>query len=251
MKKKFLFLFSAVLLFSTFSCKKDTANPISNDLTLHFDINWKNVPLVLNKKYTYDNGKQFFFSRFNYFITDVKLISDTGSTKVLDVAFLDFTNLDTDQEAADGIEVTLKNLPKGNFTGISLGLGVSKSFNKTKPANYTSDSPLSKTSEYWDAWNSYIFCKVEGKMDTAGNNIYDRAFAYHMGSDAVFRTRTQTIPVAIGNSTTTPLIKVHTDLSKLLNGIDLSFDDGTHQLGDIQLSTIIMDNFFNDAITIE
>lgn len=244
MYKYFVLAILAVAVFS--SCKKDPIPAGKGSLALHFYAYTGDDLLVMNQLLDY-NGKAMRFSRFNFFISDITLIGADGDTKILDIAGMDFTGINDATDAAAGNVITIADIVEGDYTALKLGIGVSPELNAKKPTDFDSDHPLSKAGDYWDGWESYIFSKIEGLMDTDGNGSFERGIAYHTGSDEVYRIKTLTLPIEIkANQTAELSLKV--DLWKVLTGIDISEDDGTHLLGDIGLATIIMDNFAGDGI---
>ena len=48
---------------------------------------------------------------------------------------------------------------------------------------------MSLSGEYWAAWNSYVFTKIEGKGDNNGDGTFDDPqIALHLGSNEALRT---------------------------------------------------------------
>lgn len=218
-------------------------------LNLNFQAYIGDELMVMNKEVTY-NGLPMRISRFNFFISDITLVGASGESKVLDIASVNFTNVNDDAAAALGQIVSIPDVAEGNYTAIKIGVGVSADLNRMKPTDFAPGHPLSKSGDYWDGWESYIFSKTEGLMDTDGDGVFERGLAYHTGSDEVYRTNTITHEIEIKANTATDLpLKV--DLLKVMNGVDLSMDDGTHLLGDIGLATIIMNNFAGAGIVVK
>jgi hypothetical protein len=244
----FSLLISVVLITS---CKKD---PMPTDgkgsLNLNFQAYIGDELMVMNKEVTYNNTYPMRISRFSFFISDITLVGAGGETKVLDIASVDFTNVNDETAAAAGKTISIADIASGDYTAIKIGIGVSSELNRMEPSDFDPGHPLAKSGDYWDGWQSYIFSKTEGLMNVDGGADFERGLAYHTGSDEVYRTNTLTHTIKINANAATDLpLKV--DLLKIFDGIDLSSDDGTHLLGDLELATIIMDNFAGDGIVVK
>lgn len=177
MKKIFLLSMLAVLFLT--SCSED-----KGDLTLNFQLIYDDEPMVMLQPYDYPTGGKFFLSRVSFYISDVKL----GAESILPVEYIDLSNSHaTFESAKNGLDYTITDLPADNYTSLSFALGISASDNAKKPGDYTSSSPLSRSGEYWNAWESYVFYKIEGMLDTDNDGTMDQGVALHMGGDEVYK----------------------------------------------------------------
>jgi hypothetical protein len=168
-------------------------------------------------------------------------------TPLADVAKLDFTPLYSDEKAAAGLTLAYE-VPHGNYTGIQFSLGVSDDLNAKNPGQQPSSSPLSETSEYWDAWRSYIFSKLEGSVDTLNNNRFDKSFTIHTGgSEGVYKPLIFNRSIALHADS-----KLHfeIDMNKILEGMDLKTVEGAHDLNDVKKMKAFM-TAFSTAISIK
>jgi hypothetical protein len=234
-------------LFLTASkCKEEAVtNP---KLDINFKTIYNTTPFVLNKTYAYTNPSQVKFTRFNFFITKIALIGANGATTPLaDAVNLDFTPLYDDAKAAAGLTLSYE-VPHGNYTGIQFSLGVSDDLNAKNPGQQPSNSPLSEASEYWDAWRSYIFSKLEGSVDTLNNNRFDNSFTIHTGgAEGVYKPLIFNSLIALHNDTK---LNFEIDMNKVLTGIDLKTIGGAHDLNDIKKMKAFMASF-STAISIK
>ena len=243
----FLMLLPLALLLA--GCGDD--DPINGDLSLGFRATWGGAPLVMNDVLTYENGKQFKFDRFSFYVSEVTLLGGPDGDRVItDVDMVNLSAATTTSEAVAGVRLANVSIPVGVYSGIRLGLGLTGSQNAMKPAQFAQGHPLSAPGEYWDGWQSYIFAKVEGRVSSNNDGIFNFGFAYHTGSDEVFRTMSVTIPVTVDAGGVASLVGT-VDVKKLLAGIDLTDQTGGHTIGDIGLATILMDNFRSSALTFE
>ena len=139
---------------------------------------------------------------------------------------------------------------RDRYNTLALGIGVPADLNRTKPNEYSTSHPLGldNSGEYWEAWDSYIFVKIEGQYDSDNNGFDadDVAFAYHVGQDEFYKKLSAQFDSAInikaGESTN---IELRLDVEKLFitdNGelLELEAHDPSNQSDAMRL---IMDNF--------
>ena len=215
-----------------FACNNDTSpNPTS---TGHMHLVFDNVVGSSDLKLgtgTYQNaaGESFVITKFNYFVSNIRLRKEDGTDYVVPQDSSYFL-IQEDQPASQTI--TLNNVPVGNYTSLTFLIGVdsvrslsdiSKRTGVLDPGLTTHD-PM-----YWE-WNSgYIFMKLEGTSPAAPatqNNL----FLYHVGGfgggydgkKTVNNLRTVTLPfksdIANVQTTVTPTVQLTTDALKVFNG---------------------------------
>lgn len=246
-------LLLAAALFS--GCEKDEKpapqDPTPQDnFSLTFKVLYDGQPLEKYKNYPYGD-KTIQFNKFNIYLSDLTLLDAANEVKLSDIEWVDFTpDLAPNDEA---VEVEFKyDVPDGDYTGLKIGYGVKEDLNKKTPADFPSGHPLYIESEYWLGWQSYIFAKVQGKVDLDGDGTPEANIFYHCGSDAVYNTATmvQTIRVA-GNGSLT----VEFDLKKLFTFggqlLDLTVADNrttSHDASNIALGQMMMNNFKNATV---
>jgi hypothetical protein len=237
MKNWILFLLPLFLTAS--KCKE--AAVLNPQLNINFKTIYNTTPFVLNKTYPYNNPSQVKFTRFNFFITKIALIGANGATTALaDAAKLDFTPLYDDAKAAAGLTLSY-NVPHGNYTGIQFSLGVSDDLNTKNPNHQPANSPLSDAADYWDAWQSYIFSKLEGSVDTLNNNFFDKSFTIHTGgAEGVYKPLIFNQSIVIHSDTK---LNFEIDMNKILLGIDLKTIGGAHSLNDVNKMKAFMTAF--------
>ncbi len=239
MKKWLLFLLP--ILLSASKCKDESNIVVTAPFTINFKTIYNGNPFVLNKTYAYTSPSKVKFTRFNFFLTKIALIGANGTTVTLaDAAKLDFTPLYDDAKAATGLTLSYNAL-KGDYTGIQFSLGVSDDLNAKNPSQQPSSSPLADNSEYWDAWRSYIFSKLEGSVDTLNNNRFDKSFTIHTGgAEGVYKPLIFNQPISINDNTK---LNFEIDMNKILIGIDLKTIDGAHDLNDVKKMKAFMTAF--------
>lgn len=217
-------LFLLVLLGSFLSCS-DSDDEETSTLNVEFKLTYDGLPLTMFTNYTYPSGEVFYFSRFSFFTSDIKLKNSSGNyIDILDVRYNNLTNSHTG--AGNSYNFDIDDIKNGTYSAIKFGLGVPPSANAKTPANYDADHPLSNQSEYWGGWLSYIFTRTEGNIDFDDNGIPETGFALHTGADNAYRTIE--LPATI---TISPDQK-----AQLTIEIDLKKEFGVNPIYDIKLN---------------
>jgi hypothetical protein len=170
-------VFSGLIALLIFACKDDDKE---GTLTLHFKAVYDGQPLQTFHTYAYDPVQQIQFNLLSMYISDFTLYNSSSQKNLRDIELIDI-GFDDLQKAADGYTVVIDNVPAASYDGVLFGIGVPQDQNAKKPADFPSSSPLSKTGFYWEAWDSFIFMKTEGRLDTVGSGNFDVGFAMHTG----------------------------------------------------------------------
>jgi len=170
--------------FILLSCSTATPGPdvpAGGKIRLEFDNVVGDKNLVLNSV-TYKNAsnEDFVVTRFNYFISNIKLTRADGSVFVVPQ---DSSYFLVKEDTKTSQFVTLNNVPFADYTAAEFMVGVDSTRN-TAPIEKRQgvlDPSGSMTDDgmYW-AWNSgYIFVKLEG-TSSKGNPVNGK-FYYHIG----------------------------------------------------------------------
>ena len=217
------YLFFPVLALCFLSCGDDDAAGDTGDLTLNFKATFDGAPIVMFESETLTDYN-LCLERLNFYMSSISLVKKNGGEfKAMDVARIDFTEQNENAAgAAAGVDLVLADIPIGEYTAIKFGIGVSEALNSTTPADYSPNDPLGNTAEHWTGWSSYIFAKIEGKADEEFNGTCDKSFAFHIGSDAIYRNKQLAHTVAVGNG----------GQSKMNLSIDVKrlFEEGSNNL---------------------
>jgi len=236
MKNLLLLAFSLGLLVMS-SCKKDDE---VGTITLHFKATYDGLPLKTFETLPFENGEQLQFTLMSFYVSDLEL-TNQSSTEVLDDVELINLSFDNVAAADEGYTLTISNVAVGTYDGIRFGIGVPADVNQKKPADFPSSNPLSNTGYYWIPWDSYIFMKTEGRLDTLGSGALDLGFALHSGSDPLYRILEGSLPLTIEDGKETSL-DIVIDYKKLLEGIDIKTSPQNHNPEDIAIIQAIVDN---------
>ena len=236
------------LLFFVFvfilSCKKDK----EGSLTIHFVPTVEGLPLQMFQPLDVIDGLPLQFTHLSLLVSDLQLLNSSESELLDDIELVNMS-FDDIPSASEGYTIHVDGLPARDYNGIRFGIGVPPELNNQKPADFPSGNPLSNTSYYWEAWDSYIFMKIEGRIDTVAPVDFETSFALHTGSNPLYVIlENQMIPISIQDGVNTELT-IAFDYALLLNGVDIPASPQNHNPADtIQLNKIV--NNLQSAITL-
>lgn len=215
-------------------------------VNLNFTAVYDDAPLVLLQDYTYTNGDVINFGTSNFFISNVFLSNDDGDqVQIMDLDMIDFgaQNL-TAELAEEPISISINDVDPGDYSSITFSVGLDPETNQTRPSDYTPDSPLSLSGNYWVAWDSYIFAKFQGNLSNPdlGDNI---GWLFHTGKDEVYRTFTFPIEKSIDENVVNIDVELdHREIFALDNGyMDIRSKPTNHDPNDLEPFIIITENF--------
>jgi len=143
--------------------------------------------LTIGNKYTNASGEELTITKFNYFISNIKLKKTDGSEYVVPQDKSYFLIKLSDKTTQ---QFSLADVPLGEYTGISFVLGVDSLRNTLEPSKRTGALDVGGAAEdmYW-AWNTgYIFLKLEGTSPVAATQ--NNQFFYHIGGYGGYNTPT-------------------------------------------------------------
>jgi hypothetical protein len=228
MKKILSLLCAAIIAVSFLSCSDDDSNASSGPLTLEFDnvVGTTNLQLNTdNTPYTNSNGEAYKLTWLTYYVSNIKLKKADGTI------YSDPVKSDgsagyylIDENDAESQEVTLENVPAGDYTEVTFTIGVDAS----QVDQGAQTGALDPANNLFWSWNSgYIFLAVEGVSPVSTET--DNAFQYHVGgykedaaSNQVNNIRTITLSF---NGDTAPVRAQHEpevhvvfDVNKFFNG---------------------------------
>ncbi|MFD2570056.1 MbnP family protein [Spirosoma soli] len=176
---------------------------------------------------TYQNaaGESFNVTKFNYFISNIRLRKEDGSEYVVPQ---DSSYFLVEESRPASQTLTLRNIPTGNYTGMTFLIGVDSLRSSADMSLRTGVLDPGLTTHdpmYWE-WNSgYIFVKLEG-TSSAAPATQNNEFMYHVGGFGVIKKinnlRSATVTfsgdLAKVERATVPTIRLKTDVLKLFNG---------------------------------
>lgn len=218
------------------ACKDDE----EGTLIVRFLAEYDGQPLKTFDILPFDAPQRISFTHMSFYASDIALLKGSEHTGIRDIELVDLS-FDDPTDAAEGYALVLDGIEAGNYSGFEFGVGVPPDLNDDQPADFPSSNPLSKVSYYWDAWDSYIFMKTEGRLDTLGNGNPDLGFALHTGSDALYRVLTGPANIEIVDGGATE-IHVVIDYKTLLSGLDIKSNPQNHSPND----TIVIGGLYDN-----
>ncbi|MBN8666068.1 MAG: hypothetical protein J0M30_01105 [Chitinophagales bacterium] len=229
--KMFYSLLITLVTFTS-ACKKEAQPEFlpgdKGELVLEFDNIVGGTDLQLNTGvYTNAAGEEFKISMLNYYISNIVLTNEDGTTYTMPRDSSYFLI----KEENPSREIELGNVPAGNYTGISFLLGIDSTKNTAPVGERTGclDPAGDGAGMYW-TWNSgYIFLKMEGPADAATSA--DKKFRYHIGgfggysSTTINNIKKFNLAVPAGSRAEVrkdkahgPVIHILADAAKVMNG---------------------------------
>ncbi|MFZ4057994.1 MAG: MbnP family protein [Ferruginibacter sp.] len=227
MKKLLSIVLISTVLFT--SCKKsNTTNPnAKSDIAVHFDNIAGSAELALNTtNYTNAVGETFKVTKFDYYISNIRLKKTDGSEYVVPQNESYFLVKESDATMQD---LDLSGVPVGDYNAITFTLGVDSLKNCAPLSERTGvlDPAAGGLGMYW-VWNSgYIFLKMEGTSPAIAG--MSNAFQYHIGgfggmtAPTINNIKTITLSFPAGNVAfvregKVPEVHILADALKVLNG---------------------------------
>lgn len=187
-------MLSAAIVFS--SCKKKDEEEDNHDhgsttgsLKLSFDHVVNGTTLMLNSvNYINQNSDTFSVSKFQYYISNVKLTKTDNSIVDLPATY---RLISTDTVVNPSI--TILGVPVGNFKKISFMLGVDSTSNVSGAQSGDLDPSFGM---FWSWSSGYIFYKFEGKSPQSMET--NNAITYHIGGFSGVNSAIRNIDVDFG-----------------------------------------------------
>lgn len=246
MKRLFLPILFAASLLLIHSCKKD---PLLNErpattgtARISFTNMFADSLLELNtENYITVNADTFSCSLFKYYISNIVLTDVNGKNWYESESY----HL-LDQSELNSLHFTLNGIPEGEYNSIRFMIGVDSARNVSGSQTGALDPAHGM---FW-TWNSgYIFAKLEG--NSPQSILPGNAIVYHIGGYSGMYAAQRMIQISFGNNpaqiseTTTPEIRIKTDLANWFGPNILSISE-TPSVNDFNsISAGIADNYAN------
>jgi len=196
-----LTIIAATIIVATIGCGKNK----TGNITIVFKGTYGDDPLVMLEKYNYAFGEEIQYTKSDFYVTNVRLGASTGLGEVLkdaELVDLSFSNI-TDAEI--GYEFTITDIPAQTYNRFDFGIGVEQMLNATMPSDWPSSHPLSEP-RYWEDQSSYIFAKLEGKLDTLASGNADLNWSYHTGTNKLYISLSTNSQLNIADGGTTRIV---------------------------------------------
>ncbi len=217
------------------------------DIEVRVKAEYSDNPIVLFEKLQYPDGKSFYFTRISFFVENLQLYNEDKTITLINRDYIDLSpNLQNTLSSNEGSLLFSGVVEEGTYN-LRLSVGVNNFDNSRGPAGRSPNDPLSQGSEYWPAWNSYIFTRIEGWLDSNGDGIENQGVTLHLGGDEVYRTIELTDQIEVESSE--PLIMINIDMDEVFrtsgNQYDLTSFPQLHSLTHLPQMMFLADGFIN------
>lgn len=175
-------------------------------------------------------------NRLNYIVSNFTLTDVEGNTFTYpkDESYFIIS------EETGNTEVTLTQIPAGNYTTLTFGVGVDQEkYQQGAEGQGTLITEAENTEMMWDWQAGYKFLNFEGSFTSGGNSSSTTDFKIHMGSLGSsldnYRETTLAFPNddrALVSATMTPIIHLVADANHIL--------DGTHKIALTEQAVIMV-----------
>lgn len=208
-----------LLSFSIIGCRKDPVTvpvtPPSKNGTVKLEFTHVvgSENLVMNTAvYKNQNGDDYTVTKFNYYISNIKLNKADGSA---------FTELESyhllEQSAPSTLNFDIANVVPGNYKSITYTIGVDSARNT---AGVQSGALDPAKGMFWSWSTGYIMLKLEGTspQSTQAGNMYQLHGGGFKGTNSVLRTITLNLPQELVVNGNENHIHISADVRKTLGG---------------------------------
>jgi hypothetical protein len=251
MKSIFMMASCLLLSVSMIGCSDDET-PSKGSITLEFDNVVGEADLELNttdEPYTNAAGESYKVTTLKYYVSSIKLHRADGTIFEDEVSATgDKGYYLIDESDAESREVTLSNVPAGDYDQITFTIGVDAS----KVDEGAQAGALDPVNGMFWSWNSgYIFLKLEGTSSSSSDE--NNLIMYHVGGyTEPNNIRTKTIStgdhVATVRGNLTPEVHLIIDVNKFFDAPNqISFENAPvrHMPAD---NVVVAENYVNTFI---
>lgn len=234
--------FIIVLILLTFGCKEDQkkVEPITPKASASIRIQLMNGddPMMVFDTISLSSTEDFQLSLFKLYLSEIQVLNDEAeATEVGEVYLFD--------PAVASLNEWNIEIPEGEYTGVSMGFGLSPILNDADPGSFPNEHPLSSyQSMYWSMLK-YRFARIEGNYMSPDSMA---SVSYHPGTDELFERPTFNLsePIEVDESRDYEVL-ISIDVPSLFNGQDyqivLPEEAQSHSdSGDIHIARKLMKN---------
>ncbi|HEY1039486.1 MAG TPA: MbnP family protein [Bacteroidia bacterium] len=196
MKKLSIVILSCIVL--AIGCKKDAevkqltpAEP-TGFMKLEFNNMFDTLELALDTvNYVLDNGDKLTFTKFKYYISNIKLTATDGSVYSEQESYYL-----VDEAKPESWLLTIKKVPFKEYTSISFVIGVDSARN----VSGSQTGALSENNDMFWTWSTgYIMTKLEGT--SMQSNSIGGLFGFHIGGFSGANSGLRTVHLPLNGNT--------------------------------------------------
>lgn len=217
-----------------FSCSNDDNEAITGNgnLKLEFDNVYKSANFAFNTTYPNSNAEVVAVSKAMYIVSNIVLTKEDGITFTYPKSQSYFI---VDEATPTTLVLNLSNIPAGNYTKVTYGIGVDKTQWEEGATGQGDFLATAQTAGMLWSWSAgYKFVAFEGTF-TAPTVAVAKEFKVHTGqtgTDYNYAEVTLDFPEkALVRTTITPQVHIMTDLSQII--------DGTNKINLTEAATIM------------
>ncbi|MBT5902122.1 MAG: cytochrome C peroxidase [Opitutaceae bacterium] len=190
------------------------------DVVLDLSFGWNKSPIEVPSHSLQSPADQSLrFTRVAGLISEIALVRSDGSSVHLPGQY-GFFSADENRN-----KIRLHNVPDGDYTGLSMRIGVPPKVNHGDPAQWPAGHALNPlvNSLHWGWTGGYVFLAVEGKFGASPETL-DQGFSFHLATDEL------AMPVRFNRKfsiTGDSRILLMFDLADWLGDLEMDSDRGT------------------------
>lgn len=241
-----LALIAVVALSSLFfyACGDDSDSQ-SVLLDFEFDFRINDQKLVFGQVYDLNESKVS-FKVANYYIGGLQMTQEDGAVIDLSADYL--------LAGPGNIFSAAEKVPNNDIVKFDFFIGVDEASNSQTETDFTSrpsTDPLGMKdpSMHWN-WNSgYKFLRVDGEVDTDGDDIPDTPIAYHIGSDPLLKNVSISSDRDISDDSTIHFVL---DINEFFAGVNFQVveNQDTHTGNNLELAQRLVSHL-DTALSVE
>lgn len=227
------------------SCSDDDSKTITGEgnLKLEFDNVYGDADFAFNTPYTNSNGEVVKASNAIYIVSNIVLTKEDGSTYVLPKSESYFFVNEAD---AASTLLNLPNIPAGNYTKVTFGIGVDQAqFNAGADGQGSMWTDAQALGMTWSWAAGYKFVKFEGTVTSATHT--DANYRVHTGKTGDVYNYAEVVldlpDNALVRTNITPQVHIMADLKKIVDGTTvINFEEGLDVMGGTKVQNISANN---------
>lgn len=249
------FFFAALALTTSFifsSCETEEKNPPvitdnSNGITLKYVgyLGGNDISSLSGvTRFAKSEGELFSVSNWAMILSHVALIKTDGDTVQLGDGYQYVNYLDASKNFR-----TVRNIPEGDYKGITFLLGLDPGVNHDDPAKWPANHPLNgfTTGLHWGWSSGYIFHAIDGNFNKDSLTSTIQSFSFHTATDRYPQKVTLNLNFTIGKTIKTATIQSNAeDIFAAPNSIKLANGSVSHSEGTAEVA--LMDKIVQNIV---
>ncbi|MBM1105688.1 hypothetical protein JQC67_05990 [Aurantibacter crassamenti] len=247
-------IFITLLLCATvISCSNDD-NMVESlvgqtgDLIVKFDNGVGDQDLIFDVSYDKSSNESYKLTSVKYIVSNIELTKSDGSTFMYPEIENAFIVDEADANNAGEIYITLNDVPAGDYTKISFGVGIDQErFQKGADGQGNLLAEAQEKEMLWSWATGFRFIRLDGVYSDA--TVTDEALNIHMGSVGTSLDNYREVSLDAPNTVivreaSTPEVHIKADIAKVFDGqTSVLFADGYNQVHTDETTTpVIADN---------